>query len=64
MEIKKVLIVNLVLFVVVALLHLWRAMSKQDFIIGTLNLPVWMSWVAVIVLGSLAYLNWKVFEKQ
>ena len=62
MEMKNVLIANIVLFFVVALLHLWRAMSKQDLIIGTLNLPPWTSWIAVLVLGTLVYLNWRLLE--
>ncbi len=64
MDMKNILIVNIVLFVVVALLHLWRAMSKEELIIGTLNLPVWASWIAVVVLGTLIYFNWRMLEKS
>lgn len=43
------------LFVIIAILHLWRALSGTVVWVGSVSVPVWISWVGVIlalVLGS------------
>jgi hypothetical protein len=63
MKIKKLMQLNMVVFGVVSLLHLWRAIAGLELNIGTFNLPVWASYIAFIFVGILAYLNYK-FEQQ
>lgn len=43
------------LFVIVGLLHLIRFLNGWDVVIGPWNLPVWLSGVAVVLLGFLVY---------
>jgi len=43
------------IFIIVAAVHLWRALSGADLMIGTTMVPVWCSWVAVIIAGILGY---------
>lgn len=56
MEIKYV---NLVVFSLVAVLHLWRAIVGLPLNIGTFLIPVWGSYLAAIVIGGLAYWNYR-----
>ena len=44
-------------FAAVAALHLLRAVKGWDLLINDWNLPIWGSWVAVVVLGFLARAN-------
>jgi hypothetical protein len=46
-----------VIFTVVALAHLLRAIGGLEVIIGGLIIPVWLSWIAALVAGFLAYLG-------
>ena len=42
-------------FCAVCLLHLYRALSGGPLIIGAIDAPVWISWIAVIVSGYLGF---------
>jgi hypothetical protein len=44
-----------IIFLVVALVHLWRAIAGIDLTIGSTMVPMWLSWVVVLVLGYLSY---------
>lgn len=44
-----------IIFLVVALLHLWRAISGMDLMLGDTLIPMWLSWIVVIALGFLSY---------
>lgn len=44
-----------IIFLVVTLVHLWRALSGMDLILGATVIPMWLSWVVVLVLGYLSY---------
>jgi hypothetical protein len=46
-----------VIFAVVALAHLVRAVSGWPITLGDISLPVWASWVAFIVAAMLAWLG-------
>lgn len=46
-----------VIFAIVALAHLWRALAGLEIAIGGVNIPVWASWIAAVVAGFLAYLG-------
>ncbi len=45
-------------FGIVALLHLWRALSGTELVIGTLSIPPWGSFVGFLLAGYLSYLNY------
>ncbi|HEX5774590.1 MAG TPA: hypothetical protein VFY28_01360 [Candidatus Paceibacterota bacterium] len=52
---KTYLSVTSVVFLVVALVHGWRVLSGSDLILGEMMIPMWASWVVVLVVGFLAY---------
>jgi len=43
------------LFLVMALIHLLRIILGWHVEIGALSIPFWVSWLAVLVAGALAY---------
>jgi hypothetical protein len=59
MKIKKLMQLNMAVFGVVSILHLWRAIAGLELNIGAFNLPVWASYMAFILVGVLAYVNYK-----
>lgn len=44
-----------ILFVVVAVLHSVRVILDLPLVIGLYEIPMWLSWAAVVVTGILAY---------
>ena len=44
-----------VIFAVVTIVHLLRALNGWDVNIGDFALPMWTSWVTVVVAGTLSY---------
>ena len=55
---KRLLQLNAGLFALIAVLHLWRAVSGTEAVLAGTPIPLWASYVAVVVAGALAYLNW------
>ena len=51
--------VTAVLFLVVALLHLLRIILDWPAQIGGLSIPLWASWLAVVVAAALAYFGFR-----
>ena len=49
--------VTATLFLVVAIMHLLRIIFGWQVAIGGLNIPFWVSWLALPVAGALAYLG-------
>lgn len=43
------------IFLLVALLHLARSAFGWSATIGGLDVPMWISWIAILVAGSMAY---------
>ena len=43
------------IFGIIALLHLGRIIYEWPAVIGTVTIPVWASWVALVVGGYLAW---------
>jgi hypothetical protein len=43
------------IFAVVALLHLLRAYMGWQVVIADWTVPMWLSWIAFVVTGGLAY---------
>ncbi len=48
-----------IVFILVAIAHLMRIVSGTEIVIGGNNIPQWISVVAVIVPGLIAWLLWK-----
>jgi hypothetical protein len=46
-----------VIFAIVAIVQLARAAAGWPITIGTVEVPVWASWVACVVAGVLAWLG-------
>ncbi len=55
MEQRTFVIVAGVFFALVALFHLTRIWLGWPAVIGGWAVPMWLSWVALIVAGGLAY---------
>jgi hypothetical protein len=51
--------VTAVLFLVVALLHLLRIILDWPAQIGGFSIPLWASWLALVVAGALSYLGFR-----
>jgi hypothetical protein len=51
--------VTATLFLVVAIAHLLRIILGWHVEIGGLSIPFWVSWLAVLVTGALAYLGFR-----
>lgn len=47
--------VTATLFLVIGVVHLLRIILGWHVEIGGLSIPFWVSWLAVLVLGALAY---------
>jgi len=43
------------IFAVIAVLHLLRLIYSWNAQIGTFVVPIWLSWVALVVFGFLSY---------
>ncbi len=50
---NKYVVVSGVLFGVIALLQAVRALNQWPVHVGGFDVPVWVSWVAMVVAGSL-----------
>jgi len=59
MDKNQLLIIASVVFGIVGLLHLLRSILSLDLIVGNFNVPLFVSYVVVIVLG---YLSWSMFK--
>jgi len=52
---RAYLVVTAVIFSLIALLHLVRIIFGWSAMLGSWSVPMWLSWVALIVTGALAY---------
>ncbi len=60
---KTIHLVAAVIFALIALLHLLRLVYSIPVIFGTWQVPVWLSFIAVLVGGYLAIILWKSAKK-
>jgi len=47
-----------VIFTIIAVLQLTRAVAGWEVTVGTTVMPVWPSWIAALVAGVLAWLGY------
>ena len=59
MDKNQSLMLAAVVFGVIALLHLARAILGWEAVIGSFNVPLYFSYIAVIVFG---YLSWHMYN--
>ncbi len=55
MDEKTFSIVAGIIFALVALLHLVRIYMGWPVVIGSWSVPMWVSWIALVVAGGLAF---------
>lgn len=53
-----------VVFAIIALLQLLRAITSFEIAVGGEIMPIWPSWIAAIVAGFLAYLGFTAGGRQ
>jgi len=58
MKTKTVLQVSAVIFTIITIVHLLRAVLGWPANIGLWQVPIWVSWIVVVVAGFLAYAAW------
>jgi len=63
METKTFSLVAGVIFALVALFHLVRIFMEWTVIIGDWPIPMWVSWIALVVAGGLALLGLRLSER-
>ena len=56
---KLALTANIVVFSLVFLLHLSRILLNFDLKFANWFVPVWLNYIALVVVGLLIYLNYK-----
>jgi len=63
MEAKTFSLVAGVIFAVVALAHLARIVMDWSVIIADWSIPMWVSWIALVVAGGLALLGLRLSQR-
>jgi hypothetical protein len=63
MEAKTFCLVAGVIFAVVAVFHLVRIVMDWSVIIGNWSIPMWVSWVALIVAAGLSFLGLRLSQR-
>jgi hypothetical protein len=51
---KNYLIISATIFALVALLHFFRLFTHWSFQIGTMSVPLWGSWLALVIAAALS----------
>jgi hypothetical protein len=52
---KAYLLVSAIVFSLVALAHVARIVFGWSVVVGGWSVPMWLSWIALLVTGGLAY---------
>jgi len=63
MDGKTYFLVAGIIFTLVALFHLVRIFMEWTVIIGDWPIPMWVSWIALVVAGGLALLGLRLSER-
>ncbi|MBI2667343.1 hypothetical protein HYX17_01075 [Candidatus Woesearchaeota archaeon] len=58
-NIKSVLLINIIIFSLILVLHLVRSIIGLNAQIGDFNIPVWLSYIAIIISAYIIYINYK-----
>lgn len=60
---KTYLTLTGVIFALVSLAHLLRAAMGWPVTIAGWNVPLWLSWVAFVIAGTLSYFGWSLAKR-
>ncbi|MCP6719048.1 MAG: hypothetical protein KJI71_02305 [Patescibacteria group bacterium] len=52
-----------IIFFIIALVHLTRIIMVWNAVVGSWAVPMWVSWIAVLIAGYLAYQGLKFGRK-
>ncbi len=63
LKLENLLVLNIVIFAVIAIMHFLRFILGTQIYIGNFELPVWLSGAAVLILVFLIWQNWIKTEK-
>jgi hypothetical protein len=55
MDQKTFVLIAGVIFAIVALAHLLRILMGWPIVIDNWTVPMWLSWIAVVIAGGLSY---------
>ena len=61
---KTFVAVAAVIFGLVALLHLFRIVMGWSIVIDAWTVPMWLSWIALVVAGALSYFGMSVARRS
>ena len=64
MKQKTFFITAATIFLIVAILHLVRAINWLPLVIGIWEAPIWLSWVAFVIAGFMSYWSFKLAGKK
>ena len=64
MDQKTFLVVTGAFFVLVALLHLLRIYMGWPVVIGMWTVPMWLSWIGLVVAGGLSYFGLRLAARR
>jgi hypothetical protein len=64
MNAKMFVAVTGAIFSIVALVHLLRIYFGWPLLIGNWDIPMWISWVAVVVAGGLGYCGFRLATRK
>ncbi len=60
---KNYLLISAIIFSLVALVHLGRLFTHWSFQIGTMTVPLWGSWLAVLIGATLSIWAFRLFSQ-
>ena len=55
--------ITVAIFTIIAVLHLARIVYGWEAMIGGWEMPMWVSWLTVLVAGGLAVKGWKLRKR-
>ena len=63
MDKKTYLYTVTTLFFIITLLHILRVLSASEVTIGGVTIPMWCSWVAVLLAGYLVFQGYRLAKE-
>jgi hypothetical protein len=64
MTVRTYAVTSGIIFLLVAVLHLFRLILQWNVVIGDWHFPMWVSVVAVLVAGFLSFAGFRLFQAQ
>lgn len=64
MKVKTYTMVAAIIFSLITFVHLLRVLIGWEGVIGGWQIPMWLSWLAVIIAGAMAYKGFQLSRKS